>query len=292
MAATGHLASSEAHLFASTSRLGAWLMSMSRTAGKRAHELTRTLATQPSVPPINRHLLKDQINQNRLADRYLQLRLRLSGRESASRLFEYNLHDEFLSARAERKPTLLLFWHAGLMRGVFPALSVFEPDIRLIKSERAFKTESAGAPAFLTDQAESATALNNAKLLKSAIGHMREGNIVANYLDGTSGGSTVEVSFMGTNIALRRGSAMLATRAKARVFPALTRWSTSQRRLQLLVGAQLDEPDADFAAESNSQAAEQALTQSYVRWFEQHLTTHPADIISATTYLISNPQQI
>lgn len=214
-------------------------------------------------------------NESRMVERYLKLRERANPRYPS--LFQYALHSEFLAARAAREPTLMLFWHCGIMRSTFSALSGLGPDLTLIKSSRVYTAQSAQLDLLITDEASTNSVMGNVRLLKRAVAKLRAGDMVATFLDGTNGTSTSTVRFFGQSVSLRGSVETLVSRSGARVFPCVSHWNVRARRLELLVGPDL----------RHGQPGSSGILQTATDWFAGHLTSNPGDLTLASLYLLN-----
>ena len=105
-----------------------------------------------------------------------------------------------------------------------------------------------------------------ARVLRQAIGHVRDGGSVLAVLDGPGGASTQPVPCLGRGIVLRRGPFMLARAAGASIVPMAARW-TAGGRIALEIGWPLD------ASED-----EPALARRAAAWLEQYLLRRPEDV--------------
>lgn len=215
-------------------------------------------------------------NEARMVDRYLKAREYLNpGYQS---LFQHALHPEFLAARAARAPTLLLFWHCGIMRSTFSALAGLGTDLVLIKSGRVYAAQSAQLDLLVTDETSPNRAVANARLLKKAVERLRAGDMVATFVDGTNGASTSQVRFFGRSISPRGSIEALVRRTDARVFPCVSHWNSTDQRLELLVGPDL----------RRGQGERSGILQSATDWFADHLAGNLSDVTSASLYLLNH----
>jgi hypothetical protein len=225
-----------------------------------------------------------RLNEVRVVRRYLDRRLPRLDPGRAGAWIEYSLSDALLAARRAGEPILLVFWHAGIVSGIFPSVSVVAPDIRMIKSGKVFREESATLGVFETVEDSDDRSLGNARLLKAAIAHLGNGGTVGTFIDGTNGESGTAVRFFDRPIRVRRGTAMLARTTGAAVFPCVCRWDVARGRLRFLVGERIYYPPA--TAGRPSMFEERDFLQSCVGWFERHLRQHPEDLTRAAVYIL------
>jgi hypothetical protein len=228
-----------------------------------------------------------RLNEVRLVRRYLDRRLPRVEAGRAGSWIEYSLSDALLQARSAGAPILFVFWHAGIISGIFPSVSIVAPDIRMIKSGKVFRDESATLGVFETVEDSADRSLGNARMLKAAIAHLGKGGTVGTFIDGTNGESGTEVSFFGRPVRVRRGTAMLARTTGAAVFPCVCRWDTARGRLRFLVGERIYYPSATAGRTCRpSMFEEQEFLQACVGWFERHLRQYPEDLTRAAVYIL------
>jgi hypothetical protein len=231
--------------------------------------------------------LSRRLNEVRVVRRYLDRRLPRMDAGRAGSWIEYNLSNGLLDARGAGEPILFVFWHAGIVSGIFPAVSIVAPDIRMIKSGKVFRDESAALGVFETVEDSGDRSIGNARLLKAAIAHLGKGGTVGTFIDGTNGESGTEVRFFDRPVRVRRGTAMLARTTGAAVFPCVCRWDVARGRLRFLVGERIYYPSATAGRTCQpSMFEEREFLQSCVGWFERHLRQYPEDLTRAAVYIL------
>ena len=230
--------------------------------------------------------LMRRINQVRLTDKYLEKRCQWFNKPDFNSLFSYQLCEEFVQAQREHNPAILLFWHAGIMRGLFCVIKSLVPDITLIKSGKVFRQESIGLQILETDDYSEQPMLKNARLLKSALKLLQEHKMIGTFLDGTNGDSAIPLKFFNHTINVQRGVSTLARKTGIPVFPCISRWDTTNKTFQLVIDSPINYTVGDRLSDLEW---ETRFLQLCVQRFQEHLKLFPEDMTSAAMYLVQKP---
>ena len=231
-------------------------------------------------------LMMRRMNQVRLIDKYLEKRCHWFNKPDFSPLFDYQLSEEFVCAQREHSPAILLFWHAGIMRGLFSTIKGLVPDITLIKSGKVFRQESIGLQILETDDYSNQPMLKNASLLKSALRLLQQNGMIGTFLDGTNGSSAIPLNFFNHVIDVQRGVGILARKTGAPVFPCVSRWDAAHKTLRFIIESPIDYSLGSCLSDAEW---ETRFLQSCLRRFQQHLKKFPEDMRQSAMYLIKTP---
>ncbi len=113
-----------------------------------------------------------------------------------------------------------------------------------------------------------------ARFLKRALHRLTEGGVVGMAVDAPLG-TLSPVSFLGCEIELPRGSAVLARMSGARLVPVAHRWIGRTGAIEVVFHEPIPEP---MAPRTDPDAYEEALLTATHRWFEDYLRTNPGNI--------------
>jgi lauroyl/myristoyl acyltransferase len=188
--------------------------------------------------------------------------------------------ERLFELRREKVPVVIVFWHLGIFRAVPAALAKL--GLRALVASKLPPRRPSGELTFQRAQGS----VDGALFLKGALAHLADAGVVALSLDCRADEAFGKVDFLGREVHVARGPALLVRLGRARLVPVTSRWIGGSGRMQVVIHEPVAEPPSGGAPERV--AAE--LLAGAVRIFESHVRAHPEDLrVCAVRSLLGRP---
>ena len=222
-----------------------------------------------------------QIAMRRRLRQHLMSNLYKGRFEALAQTVESMDADEILARYREKRPTILVMCHLGFPVVVLAGLHRLGIEMTTLVSaplSDRFPNHPATIDVIPT---EDHPALGGGALKKS-LDCLRAGGMLVIAVDGPRGRSTIDTTFFGHRIALRRGTAVLARISQAAVYPVVGRWQPDGGNLELRLFTRVD---WGSAAVDSTDAFEREFCAAACEWFEDYLRREPYDVTSEILHL-------
>jgi hypothetical protein len=179
--------------------------------------------------------------------------------------------ERLLDLHARKQPAILIGWHfrtfcylvlSALHRLEIPALV-----IGFLPKETP--------PGFVLLPPSHGDSTQRAALLKRTLEHLHNGGLVYTCIDPAIGVGTTSVSFLGRQLQLRRGAAVLSRLSGAPLIPVSPMWNSLGSGVTVTVHDPLPSPDCPPQA---GVAFDDAMMAIAARWFEGYMQRAPEEL--------------
>jgi hypothetical protein len=213
--------------------------------------------------------LARELTSRHMMDRLLTAKLRRRGLPVLVDLVEGGSREELNRLRTIAGPRVAVTWHLGPPYGLLAAFRQAElPAMGVIRRPYDWTVEyasfvcTAGGP-----DARMAA-------LWTATQYLRDGGIVVIAADGLEGERTAVFNCVGRRMSFGRGPFVLARLSGAVVVPTVSCWEPGGR-----IGVRVGTPlQVSRTPAMSGVDYENALAMAAARWFEEYVTTHPAEL--------------
>jgi lauroyl/myristoyl acyltransferase len=221
----------------------------------------------PDLPPRRLRRIAREIRAHTFKNVDLVTVLNHAGLESIFPVVRCRGGDFLREMHARGQPAILISWHIGAHFYTIVA------GLHRLGVPAHFLGQDFGKrlPPGFGILPPGKTLMDRALSVRRALQHLRQGGALVIALDGADGDSTFQASFMGRQVCLRRGPALLARLSGAPLIPIIQSWESWSGAVTLEIHKPL--PHAHFSGDKDS--FDSALLTAAMSWFEAYLRASP-----------------